>query len=105
MAKKNDKKSNKSHQGKQTRAPKKVKKESNKKIVKSNFLTAKPNVRKKEQVIGTYDLYLKSINKFIPIFENEPSCYLSIFNLGYKDDVITKLEAKHRDKNLGSAYS
>lgn len=71
----------------------------------SNFMFGSPNVGKYKKIKETYDLYLKSINKFIPIFKNNPDCYLAIFNLDTKANIITELEKQYRDENLGSAYS
>lgn len=71
----------------------------------SNFMFGSPNIGKYNKIKETYDLYLKSINKFIPIFKDNPNCYLAIFNLDTKANIITELEKQHRDINLGSAYS
>lgn len=78
---------------------------SKEKDILSNFMFGSPNVEKFKNIKITYDLYLKSINKFIPLFKENPKCYLAIFNLDTKATIITELEKQHRDINLGSAYS
>lgn len=75
------------------------------KILKSNFMYGYPNKNKFELIEKTQSMYLESINKFISIFKNDTRCYLSIFNLSTKSEIITNLEKQNRENKLGSAYS